>query len=418
MFRFYAADVVRVDFRPSGSQPAEASGAVIRAVGAVSSMTISCSTVVELRARSVATTSILCAPSARSSRVSAAVVGHAGFEGVAVQGPGRTRLVDESGRQLVGDHRLQRRPRTPVLQAQGVLEEIALADLKGKNIVLYFYPKDSTPGCTTEGGDFRDVAEVGDHRPALARALAFAGGVQPPGPVTAPLAAGFAAAKGYDKYREMGGIVEEQLQLAVRALVEGNVDMAAEVVHNDYRINALDVDIDEECTRIVARRQPAASDLRLVMAVIKTITDLERIGDEAKRIARMAKEDHSGVLSQDIRHEMRHMGELVSEMLRTILDAFARMDVETAVKVVESDTRVDNKYVSITRQLITYMAQDPKMIPQILNILWAARALERIGDRCENIAEYIFYLVKGRDLRHLSKVDELAEMAAAAKSDK
>ena len=154
------------------------------------------------------------------------------------------------------------------------------------------------------------------------------------------------------------------------------------------------------------------------MAVIKTITDLERIGDEAKRIARMAKEDHSGVLSQDIRHEMRHMGELVSEMLRTILDAFARMDVETAVKVVESDTRVDNKYVSSTRKLITYMAQDPKMIPQILNILWAARALERIGDRCENIAEYIFYLVKGRDLRHLSKVDELAEMAAAAKSDK
>ena len=111
------------------------------------------------------------------------------------------------------------------------------------------------------------------------------------------------------------------------------------------------------------------------------------------------------------------MGELVSEMRRPILDAFARMDVETAVKVVESDTRVDNKYVSITRQLITYMAQDPKMIPQILNILWAARALERIGDRCENIAEYIFYLVKGRDLRHLSKEDELAEMAAAAESD-
>ena len=221
-----------------------------------------------------------------------------------------------------------------------------------------------------------------------------------------------------NKVMQMGGIVEEQLGKAVRALVKGDTKLAEEVEANDYRVNRLEVDIDEECTHIVARRQPAASDLRLVMAVIKTITDLERIGDEAKRIARMAKEDHSGVLSQDIRHEMRHMGELVSEMLRTILDAFARMDVETAVKVVESDTRVDNKYVSITRQLITYMAQDPKMIPQILNILWAARALERIGDRCENIAEYIFYLVKGRDLRHLSKVDELAEMAAAAKSDK
>lgn len=221
-----------------------------------------------------------------------------------------------------------------------------------------------------------------------------------------------------NKVMQMGGIVEEQLGKAVRALVKGDTKLAEEVEANDYRVNRLEVDIDEECTHIVARRQPAASDLRLVMAVIKTITDLERIGDEAKRIARMAKEDHSGVLSQDIRHEMRHMGELVSEMLRTILDAFARMDVETAVKVVESDTRVDNKYVSITRQLITYMAQDPKMIPQILNILWAARALERIGDRCENIAEYIFYLVKGRDLRHLSKADELAEMAAAAKSDR
>ena len=220
-----------------------------------------------------------------------------------------------------------------------------------------------------------------------------------------------------NKVMQMGGIVEEQLGKAVRALVKGDTRLAEEVEANDYRVNRLEVDIDEECTHIVARRQPAASDLRLVMAVIKTITDLERIGDEAKRIARMAKEDHSGVLSQDIRHELRHMGELVSEMLRTILDAFARMDVETAVQVVESDTRVDNKYVSITRQLITYMAQDPKMIPQILNILWAARALERIGDRCENIAEYIFYLVKGRDLRHLSKEDELAEMAAAAESD-
>ncbi len=217
-----------------------------------------------------------------------------------------------------------------------------------------------------------------------------------------------------NKVLQMGGIVEEQLGKAIRALVRGDMELAAEVQENDYRVNMLEVEIDEECTRIVARRQPAASDLRLVMAVIKTITDLERIGDESKRIGRMAKEDHSGILSQDVRQELQHMGELVSEMLRTILDAFARLDMETAVSVVESDERVDGKYVSITRQLMTYMAQDPKMIPQILNILWAARALERIGDRCENIAEYIFYLVKGRDLRHLSKEDELAEMAAAA----
>ena len=220
-----------------------------------------------------------------------------------------------------------------------------------------------------------------------------------------------------NKVMQMGGIVEEQLGKAVRALVKGDTKLAEEVEANDYRVNRLEVDIDEECTHIVARRQPAASDLRLVMAVIKTITDLERIGDEAKRIARMAKEDHSGVLSQDIRHEMRHMGELVSEMLRTILDAFARMDVETAVKVVESDTRVDNKYVSITRQLITYMAQDPKMIPQILNILWAARALERMGDRCENIAEYIFYLVHGRDIRHTALDDVVVDLASGQEED-
>ncbi len=220
-----------------------------------------------------------------------------------------------------------------------------------------------------------------------------------------------------NKVLQMGGIVEEQLGRAVRALVEGDTALAEEVETSDYRVNVMEVEIDEECARIVARRQPAASDLRLVMAVIKTITDLERIGDESKRIARMAKVEQSGTMTQDVRQELEHMGELVREMLRTILDAFARIDVETAVRVVESDIKVDNKYVSITRQLMTYMAQDPKAIPEILNGLWAARSLERIGDRCENIAEYIFYLVKGRDIRHLSKEDELAEMAAASESD-
>ena len=218
------------------------------------------------------------------------------------------------------------------------------------------------------------------------------------------------------KVLQMGGVVEEQLGKAVRALVNGDQELAAEVLENDYRVNTLEVEIDEECTRLVARRQPAASDLRQVMAVIKTITDLERIGDEAKRIARMVKTELQGTISQDVRHEIEHMGDLVREMLRTILDAFARTDVETAVGVVEKDERVDVKYVSITRHLITYMAQDPKMIPAILDTLWAARALERIGDRCENIAEYIFYLVQGRDIRHLSKEDELAEMKAPTKS--
>jgi len=209
---------------------------------------------------------------------------------------------------------------------------------------------------------------------------------------------------------KMGGIVEDQLGNAVRALVETNADLARSVVENDHRVNALEVAIDEECTRIVARRQPAASDLRLVMAVIKTITDLERIGDEAKRVARMVADEMNGTLNMEMRQELEHMGSLVRDMLRQVLDAFARMDVDTAVEVVHNDSKVDSKYGAITRHLMTYMAEDPHSIPLMLNILWAARALERMGDRCENIAEYIFYLVHGRDVRHMRLDDAIAEV--------
>lgn len=212
-----------------------------------------------------------------------------------------------------------------------------------------------------------------------------------------------------NKVMQMGGIVEEQLRKAIKALVTGDTELAARVMANDYQVNALEVEIDEECTRIVARRQPAATDLRLVMAVIKTITDLERIGDEAKRVAKMVKEELNGAMAEDVRQELQHMGDLVREQLRIILDSFARTDVETALQVVRLDTKVDLKYVSITRHLMTYMAQDPKLIPRILNVLWAARALERMGDRCENIAEYIFYLVNGRDIRHIHFGDEHGE---------
>ena len=220
-----------------------------------------------------------------------------------------------------------------------------------------------------------------------------------------------------NKVLQMGGIVEEQLGRAIEALVEGNVRLAKQVVADDYRVNALEVEIDEECTRIVARRQPAASDLRLVMAVIKTITDLERIGDEAKRVARMVEEELNGTMAEDVRHEVEHMGNLVREMLRMILDAFARLDVEAAVRVVKADNRVDVKYVSITRQLMTYMAQDPKSIPRVLNILWAARAMERMGDRCGNIAEYIFYLVHGKDIRHTKVDDAVVDIASEKTAD-
>jgi phosphate transport system protein len=207
------------------------------------------------------------------------------------------------------------------------------------------------------------------------------------------------------KVLQMGGVVEEQLGQAVSALINHDNELARSVVKNDVRVNAMEVEIDEECTRIVARRQPAASDLRLVMAVIKTITDLERIGDEVKRVAKMVHEELDGALDEEIRQELEHMGDLVKRMLHAVLDAFARTDAKAAVKVAQSDRKVDIKYQVITRLIMTHMAQDPSLIPTMMNVLWAARAMERIGDRCENIAEYVVYLVMGKDVRHI-KLDE------------
>jgi len=214
------------------------------------------------------------------------------------------------------------------------------------------------------------------------------------------------------KVLQMGGIVEEQLASAIDALLNGDTELAGAVIVNDQRVNALEVEIDEECTRIVARRQPAATDLRLVMAVIRTINDLERIGDEAKRVAKMVQDEIAGALEDEVRLEIEHMAEQVRAMLRNVLDAFARTDVDTAVAVAKADKKVDLKYHAITRHLMTYMAQDHGAIPQVLNVLWAARALERMGDRCQNIAEYVIYLVIGKDVRHSSLDDIMLELEA------
>ncbi len=210
----------------------------------------------------------------------------------------------------------------------------------------------------------------------------------------------------------MGGIVEQQLANAVKALVSGKASLAREVIKSDRRVNSLELEIDEECTRIVARRQPAATDLRLVMTVIKTINDLERIGDEAKRVAKMSQEELDGVLSEHVREEFSHMGELVRDMLRNVLDAFARTDVDAAVEVVKADKKVDRKYKGIIKQLIERMSSDPDAVPTAINILWAARSIERMGDRCQNIAEYVIYMVLGMDVRHISLDDVLAEIEA------
>jgi len=213
------------------------------------------------------------------------------------------------------------------------------------------------------------------------------------------------------KVMQMGGIVEQQLNDAVDALTNMDTSLAEVVITNDYKVNRLEVEIDEECTHILARRQPAASDLRLIMAVIKTITDLERIGDEAERIGRMALKFSEGE-SKDTKAlvGIGHIGGLARDMLHDALDAFARMDADAARKIAKQDKKVDEEYENILRQVMTYMMEDPRSIPRVIGVLWSARALERIGDRACNICEYVIYLVRGKDVRHTKSDDAEKEV--------
>ncbi|MFZ5503624.1 MAG: phosphate signaling complex protein PhoU [Pseudomonadota bacterium] len=206
---------------------------------------------------------------------------------------------------------------------------------------------------------------------------------------------------------KMGGLVERQIKNAVTSLVNGDVALMSQVIEEDHRVNGMEVSIDEACSHVIARRQPTAGDLRLIMTVVKTITDLERIGDEAEKIARMAK-----LLSQKNSpdfaryNEIKHASDITIEMLSNALDAFARLDVISAAQVVRQDELVDEKFRSIMRHLITYMMEDPRTISTALEILFIAKAIERIGDHSKNISEYVIYMVKGRDVRHIT-VDEV-----------
>ena len=206
----------------------------------------------------------------------------------------------------------------------------------------------------------------------------------------------------------MGGLVEQQLTDAITALVEGDPSLGEQVISNDHKVNGLEVSLDEECSRVLARRQPTAGDLRLVVAVIKTITDLERIGDQAERVGRMAVRLADADIKQSHYVELQHIGNHVRSMLHDSLDAFARMDAEAALAVAREDVKVDQEYESIMRQLMTYMMEDPRTISRVLDVMWAARALERIGDHARNICEYVIYLVKGKDVRHVS-LDQMEE---------
>ncbi len=200
---------------------------------------------------------------------------------------------------------------------------------------------------------------------------------------------------------QMGGLVEAQIRAAIGSYLDGDAARIEQAIAGDAKVNELEIAIDDELRQVIVRRQPAASDLRLIMAVSKTVTDLERIGDEANKVARMAREIHSVSRPKVARLQViNHLSDISLGMLRKALDAFARLDAAAAARVIGEDAAIDAEFQSILRQLITFMMEDPRAISTSINIIWAAKAFERIGDHAKNIAEQVIYIVKGRDVRH------------------
>lgn len=220
------------------------------------------------------------------------------------------------------------------------------------------------------------------------------------------------------KVLAMGGLVEDHLQKVLDTLARSDFEAAEYVAVNDYKVNALEVEIDSDCTEILLRRQPAASDLRLVLAVSKTITDLERIGDEAEKIARLVLNLNSTGSLRSYYAGLLPLGNHVRRMVRQALDAFARMDSGAAFQVAQEDRDVDAETDVIMRTLITFMMEDPRAISPVLDAALAARALERIGDHAHNICENVIYLVEGKDVRHVALEQVEQELRASRDQDR
>ena len=212
-----------------------------------------------------------------------------------------------------------------------------------------------------------------------------------------------------NKVLNMGGLVEKQVEDSLLALVKSDSNLAEQVATNDYQVNAMEVAIDEECNHIIALRQPAAGDLRLVVAIIKTITDLERIGDEAEKIGRYAVDLASEERNEMYFVELKSLGDQVKKILRDALNAFARMDVASAFETAARDKQINKEYDTITRNLIKSMTEDRESVERGLKVMWCARALERIGDHAKNICEYVIFTVEGKDVRHTSFKQALKE---------
>lgn len=205
---------------------------------------------------------------------------------------------------------------------------------------------------------------------------------------------------------KMGGLVESMVSDGLEALLTMNAELGKKVCNDDKTVNKLELEIDEDCTLILARRQPAASDLRMVLAIIKTISDLERIGDEAEKLGRISMQMTG---QNDMPHyykDLGHLGDHVKIMLREALDSFARLDVEAAFKTAAKDEAIDREYHNLSRILLSHMMEHPSVISYALNTSWCGRSLERIADHACNICEYVIYLVEGRDIRH-ADLDEM-----------